>query len=102
VIKRDFEAKAPTGTEILNRTESDGYRNRYDLLRDLTLNLTWVDRYAMTMYEKRPTRRRDVPRQREDVFLRVPTRWAEGDRKVAAVEAACRRLPAGSSCEVVR
>src|SRR5918911_3702038 len=73
VIRRDFEAKAPTGAEILSRVESDGYRNRYELLRDLALNLTWVNRYAMTMYEKQPARWRDVPRQRDDVFLPVLT-----------------------------
>ena len=27
------------------------------------MNLFWVNRYAMTMYEKRPTRWRDVPRR---------------------------------------
>lgn len=99
VIRRDFEAKAPTGTDILNRVESNGYRNRYDLLRDLALNLTWVNRYAMTMYEKRPTRWRDVPRHRDDVFLPLLTPWEEGDRKVAAVEAAYRQLPAAWNAE---
>src|ERR671932_877122 len=85
VIRRDFEAKAPTGTEILERVEGGHYRSRYELMRDVALNLFWVNRYAMTMYEKRPTRWRDVPRQREDVFLPVLTPWEEGERKVAAV-----------------
>src|SRR5437879_10178509 len=31
--------------------------------------------YAMTMYDKRPTRWRDVPRRRDDVFLPVFTPW---------------------------
>ena len=30
VITRDFEAKAPTGTEILQRVDSGAYRSRYD------------------------------------------------------------------------
>jgi len=94
VIKRDFEAKAPTGSDILERAESGAYSTRYALLRDLALNLFWVNRYAMTMYEKRPTRWRDVPRRRTDVFLPILTPWAEGDRKTAAVEAAYERLPA--------
>src|ERR671919_322602 len=61
VIARDFEAKAPTGTDILERVESGSYGSRYDLMRDVALNLVWVNRYALTMYVKRPTRWRDVP-----------------------------------------
>jgi 3-oxoacyl-[acyl-carrier-protein] synthase-3 len=49
VIARDFEAKAPTGTDILERVESGAYRQRYDLMRDVALNLVWVNRYAITM-----------------------------------------------------
>ena len=75
VIRRDFEAKAPTGTEILERVDSDAYRSRYELLRDLAMNLVWGNRYAMTMYEKRPTRWRDLPRRRDDVFLPLLTPW---------------------------
>lgn len=94
VIKRDFEEKAPTGTDILTRVESGSYRGRYELLRDLALNLFWVNRYAMTMYEKRPTRWRDVPRTCDDVFLPVLKPWEEGERKVSAIEAAYHTLPA--------
>jgi 3-oxoacyl-[acyl-carrier-protein] synthase III len=93
VIRRDFEAKAPTGTDILSRVEAGAYSTRYELLRDLALNLFWANRYAITMYDKRPTRWRDVPRHRDDVFLPVLTPWQDGDRKVAAVEAAYRTLP---------
>ena len=93
VIRRDFEAKAPTGTEILERVDSDGYRSRYELLRDLATNLVWGNRYAMTMYEKRPTRWRDLPRRRDDVFLPLLTPWEHGDRKVAGVAAAWSALP---------
>jgi 3-oxoacyl-[acyl-carrier-protein] synthase-3 len=96
VIARDFEAKAPTGTEILERVESDAYRSRYELLRDVALNLAWVNRYAMTMYEKRPTRWRDVPRKRDDVFLPILTPWEDGERKVTAVKAAYETLEAGT------
>ena len=94
VIRRDFEEKAPTGTDILARIEAGSYRGRYELLRDVALNLFWVNRYSITMYEKRPTRWRDVPRRCEDVFLPVVTPWEEGERKVAVVEAAYRALPA--------
>src|SRR6266513_5270871 len=94
VIKRDFEEKAPTETDMVARADARAYNGRYDLLRDLALNLFWVNRYAMTMYEKRPVRWRDVARGRDDVFLPVLTPWEEGERKVAAVEAAYRELPA--------
>ena len=94
VIRRDFEAKAPTGTEILERVDSGAYRSRYELLRDLAMNLAWGNRYAMTMYEKRPTRWRDLPRRRDDVFLPLLTPWEQGERKIAAVAAAWSELPA--------
>jgi 3-oxoacyl-[acyl-carrier-protein] synthase III len=93
VITRDFEAKAPTGTEILQRVDSDAYRSRYELLRDVAMNLVWGNRYAMTMYEKRPTRWRDLPRRRDDVFLPLLTPWEEGERKIAAVATAWNELP---------
>jgi 3-oxoacyl-[acyl-carrier-protein] synthase III len=91
VIKRDFEEKAPTETDIASRVESRHYRTRYDLLRDLALNLFWVNRYAMTMYEKRPARWRDVPRHRDDLFLPVFKPW-DGGELTAAIEAGYRAL----------
>ncbi len=94
VVGRDFEAKAPTGTDILNRVESGAYPSRFALLRDLGQNMFWVNRYSMTMFDKRPTRWRDVPRHRQDVFLPVLTPWEDGEKKVAAVERAYRELPA--------
>jgi len=94
VIHRDFDDKAPTGTDLLARAESGGYHGRYELLRDLALNLFWVDRYTITMYERRPTRWRDVARQRDDMFLPVLSPWLEGERKVSAIEACYRSLPA--------
>ena len=100
IVRRDFEVKAPTGSEIAARAESDGYANRYELLRDLGLHLFWMNRYVITMYEKRPTRWRDVPRRREDIFLPALTPWEDGERKVAAVESSYRRLPAAWSAEV--
>ena len=92
LIKRDFEEKAPTETDIVARVEARGYRGRYELLRDLALNLFWVNRYAMTMYEKRPTRWRDVPRHRDDVFLPVFKPW-DGSELAAAIESGYRALP---------
>jgi 3-oxoacyl-[acyl-carrier-protein] synthase III len=93
VIERDFEAKAPSGSGILERIQKNGYASRYELLRDMALSLLWVNRYAATMFVKRPTRWRDVPRKRDDVFLPVLTPWLDRERKVAAAEAAYRRLP---------
>ena len=100
IVRRDFEVKAPTGSEIAARAESGGYANRYELLRDLGLHLFWMNRYVITMYEKRPIRWRDVPRRREDIFLPALTPWEDGERKVAAVEACYRQLPAAWSPEV--
>ena len=93
VISRDYETKAPTGSDILERVQSGAYPSRHELLRDVALNLLWVNRYAITMFVKRPTRWRDVPRARDDVFVQVMTPW-DGERKVAAVETAYRALPA--------
>jgi 3-oxoacyl-[acyl-carrier-protein] synthase III len=92
VIKRDFEEKAPTEADIVARVESRGYAGRYEVLRDLALHLFWVNRYAITMYEKRPTRWRDVPRQRDDVFLPVFAS-RDTDGLTASIEAAYRELP---------
>jgi 3-oxoacyl-[acyl-carrier-protein] synthase III len=93
VIRRDFEVKAPTGTDILRRVEEGAYASRYELMRDLALNLFWTNRFSMTLYEKRPTRWADVPRHRTDVFLPIVTPWEDGDRKVAAVKGAYASLP---------
>ena len=93
VIRRDFEVKAPTGTDILRKVGEGAYSSRYDLMRDLALNLFWTNRFSMTLYEKRPTRWADVPRNRTDVFLPIVTPWQDGDRKVAAVKAAYASLP---------
>ncbi len=71
VIRRDFGEKAPTNGEIADRLQAGEYRSRYELCRDLVLNRFWVNRYTLTMYEKRPVRWGDVPRNRDDVFLPV-------------------------------
>src|ERR1044072_9579444 len=95
VIRRDFDAKAPAGTEMLERIEAgDYYTTRFELIRDVALNLFWANRFAMTMYEKRPTRWRDVPRNRDDLFLPVLTPWEAAERKVAAIEELFAALPA--------
>jgi 3-oxoacyl-[acyl-carrier-protein] synthase III len=93
VIGRDFEAKAPTGTDILARVEAGTYPGRFELLRDLGQNLYWANRYSITMFDRRPTRWRDLAKRRDDVFLPVLTPWEDGEHKVAAVEQAFRALP---------
>jgi len=95
LVRRDFEAKARSEGEIVADLEAGAYRERYRLLRDLAGHLFWSDRYAMTMYERRPTRWRDVPRQRSDVFL---PRLVDVDvaSTVDALQTGYRRLPAGS------
>jgi 3-oxoacyl-(acyl-carrier-protein) synthase III len=94
VIRRDFETKAPTGTKILEKVRAGRYSSRYALMRDLALNLFWVNRFSITLYDKRPTRWADVPRGRSDVFLPALQPWEDGNAKVAAVEAAYPHLPA--------
>lgn len=93
IVGRDFEAKAPTGTDILERVTSGAYESRFALLRDMSQNLFWVNRYTLTMFEKRPTRWRDLPRYRSDVFLPLLTPWRDGDKKVRAVADAFAALP---------
>lgn len=39
VIKRDFEEKAPTEADIVARLRDGKYAGRYELLRDLALDL---------------------------------------------------------------
>ena len=91
VIRRDFEEKAPTEAEIVGRLESGDYKGRYELLRDLALDLFWVNRYPFTMYDKQPMRWRDVPRQRDDIFLPIFKPW-EGGELAAAIESGYRNL----------
>jgi 3-oxoacyl-[acyl-carrier-protein] synthase-3 len=71
VIRRDFGEKAPTETEIQGKVQAGEYQNRYEVCRDLALNLFWSQRYVLTMYEKRPTRWKDLPRHRNDIFLPI-------------------------------
>jgi 3-oxoacyl-[acyl-carrier-protein] synthase-3 len=97
VIQRDFETKAPSGADIADKIGRSEYGNRLDLLRDIALNLFWVNRYSVTMYDKRPTRFGDLPKRRDDVFLPVLTPWEGGDATVSAVEATYHGLPAAWS-----
>jgi 3-oxoacyl-[acyl-carrier-protein] synthase III len=99
MIRRDFEDKAPSGAELLRRIEAGIYRSRYELLRDLALHLYWVDRFAITMYEKRPLPWYLVPRRRDDVFLAALTPWRDGEHKIAAVQGEYARLPPSWNAE---
>ena len=92
-VGRDFEAKAPSASQIVDRLEAGGYPSRYEFLRDLGLHAFWVNRFAITMYDKRPTRWRDVPRDRDDVFLPLLTPWPGFERSAAIIEQAYRELP---------
>ena len=94
IIRRDFEVKAPTGTAIAKQAADGAYATRYELLRDLGLHLFWANRFALAMYEKRPTRWRDVPRNREDVFVPLLSPWEGREAKSASVLDAYGRLAA--------
>ena len=100
IVRRDFEVKTPTSADIATRAASGIYATRYALIRDLGLYLFWMNRNAMAMYEKRPTRWRDVPRNREDVFLPALTPWVKPESTIMAIEDRYRGLPAAWSPEV--
>ncbi len=93
VIRRDFGEKAPTETDIVSRLQGGIYQNRYEVCRDVALNLFWANRYMFTMYEKRPTRWADLPRQREDIFLPV-FKPRDAEQIITSIEAGCHNLPA--------
>ena len=85
VVRRDFDAKAPTGTYILERIKTGAYTSKFELMRDMALNLFWANRFKITMYEVQPTRWADVPRSRDDVFVPILTPWEDRETKVTAV-----------------
>jgi 3-oxoacyl-(acyl-carrier-protein) reductase len=93
VIRRDFGEKAPTESEIVNRLQAGVYQNRFELCRDIALNLFWANRYMFTLYDKRPTRWADLPRHRDDIFLPV-FKPRDAGPMVTAIEAGCQSLPA--------
>jgi 3-oxoacyl-[acyl-carrier-protein] synthase-3 len=100
VIRRDFDSKAPSGTEILERIKTGAYQSKYELMRDMALNLFWANRYKITMYDVQPTRWADVPRQRHDIFIPIQTPWEDRETKVSAVQSAYPGLPAQWDAEV--
>jgi 3-oxoacyl-[acyl-carrier-protein] synthase III len=100
VIQRDFDAKAPTGTDILERIKTGSYQSKFELMRDMALNLFWANRFKITMYDVLPTRWADVPRHRDDVFVPIQTPWQDRETKVSAVFSAYPNLPAQWDDEV--
>ncbi len=88
VIRRDFDSKAPTGTDILERIKTGAYQTKFELMRDMALNLFWANRFKITMYDVRPTRWADVPRSRDDIFIPIQTPWEDRETKVTAVQSA--------------
>ncbi len=92
VIRRDFGEKAPTHGEIVDRLQAGEYKSRYELCRDLVLNRFWVNRYTLTMYEKRPIRWGDLPRNRDDVFLPV-YKPRDSSSNATALQAGFHQLP---------
>jgi 3-oxoacyl-(acyl-carrier-protein) synthase III len=92
IIRRDFEEKAPREVDILKRLDAGDYGSRFEILRDVALYMFYVNRYALTMYEKRPTRWSELARGRDDVFLPVFAPQGPADLS-AAMERAYRGLP---------
>ena len=95
IVKRDIESKAPTGTGILQSIEAGKYRSRIELLRDVALNLYWVNRNTLTLYHKRPMRWRDVPRNRADRRCHVIGRKAPESRTAPVSVSGCHASPCG-------
>ena len=93
VIRRDFGEKAPTEAEIVARVQAGHYHNRYEVCRDMALNLFWAQRYVLTMYDKRPLRWGDLPRNRNDIFLGL-YKPRDSAGPTAAIEAGYLQLPA--------
>jgi 3-oxoacyl-[acyl-carrier-protein] synthase III len=100
VVQRDFDAKAPSGTDILERIKTGDYRTKFELMRDMALNLFWANRFKITMYDVQPTRWADVPRHRHDVFVPIQTPWQDRETKVSAVFSAYPNLPSKWNEEV--
>lgn len=94
VIRRDFDTKTPTVSEILARHARGSYHSRFELMRDVALNVFWANRFTLTMFEKRATRWGDVPRGRDDLYMPILTPWPDATRRTAEVESAYRTLPA--------
>ena len=93
VIARDFGQKAPSESDIISRIRTGRYKTRYEVCRDLALDLFWVNRYALTMYDKRPVRWGDLPRHRDDIFMPVLQPW-DKPAITKAIEHAYAALPA--------
>src|ERR1700737_124430 len=100
VVRRDFDSKAPTGTDILEKIKTGAYQSKFELMRDMALNLFWANRFKISMYDVRPTRWADVPRSRDDVFIPIQTPWEDSETKVSAVLSAYPNLPAQWNAEV--
>ena len=100
VVRRDFDSKAPTGSDILERIKTGAYQSKFELMRDMALNLFWANRFKITMYEVQPTRWADVPRSRDDVYVPILTPWEDRETKVTAVMSAYPGLPAQWDAEV--
>lgn len=66
---------APSEMDIVERVSAGQYPSAYALLRDLVLNLCWSNRYALQYYDKRPTAKKDIPKDNKYIFLPVHTPW---------------------------
>src|SRR5258705_6636293 len=85
VVRRDFDSKAPTGTDILGRIKTPAYQTKFGPMPDMALNLFCANRFKMTSYAIRPIRWADAPRTPNDVFISIPTPWGDPQTKVPAV-----------------
>jgi 3-oxoacyl-(acyl-carrier-protein) synthase III len=100
VVRRDFDSKAPSGSHILEQIKTGAYQTKFELMRDMALNLFWANRFKITMYEVQPLRWADVPRLRDDLYVPILTPWEDRETKVSAVKSAYPNLPEQWDAEV--
>src|SRR5262249_31401137 len=92
-VSRDFEAKAPSASQIVSHLKAGACPARDEFLRDLGVHAVWGNRVAITMYGKRPNPWPGGPRDRDDVFLPLLTPWPGFDSSSSAILAAYQALP---------
>lgn len=91
-VRVNTSGEVATSDLTVERIQEHGYATRYDLLSDLARSLLRDGPWATSHHGRCPTRWRDVPRTRGEVFLPNLTPWTGREARIAEVEAAYRSL----------
>jgi len=85
-VRRDFDEKSPTGTDIVERWRPAVQQRRFELLRDVALNLFWGNRYVLDHVRAPPHPLARCARHSPDVVLGVAQHGGRGtqDRRCGA------------------